>query len=83
MELGMALRHLIPHDWKEWRRMRAWQLNQQGWTQRHIAHALDVSEGAVSQWLTAAQRGGPGLPEARSHPAFPPATRPDSPRLRL
>jgi transposase len=63
----MALRQPIPHNWKEWRRMRAWQLNQQGWTQRHIAHALDVSEGAVSQWLTVAQRGGPEA--LRSHPA--------------
>ena len=37
-------------DWKEWRRRRAWQLSQQGWSQKKIAEALGVTEGAVSQW---------------------------------
>lgn len=46
--------------------MRAWQLKQQGWPQRRIATALDASEGAVSQWLTAAERG--GLEALRAHP---------------
>src|SRR5487761_1973019 len=62
----MAHRQAIPHDWREWRRMRAWQLKQQGWPQRRIATALDASEGAVSQWLTAAERG--GLEALRAHP---------------
>src|SRR5512138_982919 len=56
-----------PHDWREWRRMRAWDLAQRGWMQRDIAVALNASKGAVSRWLAAARRGGP---EAfRSHPA--------------
>ena len=46
-----------PHDWREWRRMRALDLEQQGWKQRDIATALDVTEGAVSQWLAAARSG--------------------------
>jgi transposase len=38
-------------DWKEWRRRRAWELSQQGWSQKKIAEALGVTEGAVSQWM--------------------------------
>src|SRR5512135_2646991 len=48
-----------PHDWREWRRIRALDLKRQGWKQRDIATALDASEAAVSQWLAAARRGGP------------------------
>jgi transposase len=59
-------------DWKEWRRMRALALKQQGWPQRAIAEALGVSEPAVSQWLAAARRAGPGA--LRSHP--PPGAAP-------
>lgn len=39
------------HDWKEWRRLRAWELKQQGWVQQDIADALDVSTEVVSRWL--------------------------------
>src|SRR4051794_22270236 len=56
-----------PHDWREWRRMRALDLARQGWKQRDIAVALDASKGAVSRWLAAARRGGPEA--LRSHPA--------------
>jgi transposase len=38
--------------------MRALELKQLGWKQRDIAAALGVTEGAVSQWLAAARRGG-------------------------
>ncbi len=47
--------------------MRALDLAQQGWMQRDIAVALDVSKGAVSRWLAAARRGGPEA--LRAHPA--------------
>jgi transposase len=47
------------HDWREWRRMRALELKHLGWKQRDIAAALGVTDGAVSQWLAAAWRGGP------------------------
>ena len=46
--------------------MRALSLKHDGWSQRVIAAALGVSEPAVSQWLTAARRGGPKA--LRSHP---------------
>lgn len=51
--------------------MRAWQLKQRGWTQRHIAQALDASEGAVSQWMAAAMRDGPEALRAHPHPGHP------------
>src|SRR3954466_5172816 len=55
-----------PHDWREWRRMRALDLARHDWKQRDIAFALDASEGAVSRWLAAARRDGPEA--LRSHP---------------
>ena len=39
--------------------MQAWHLKQRGWSQRQIAEALGVSEGAVSQWMTRAREAGP------------------------
>ena len=45
-------------DWREGRRIRAWELKQEGWKQRHIAQALGVSAGAVSQWLKRGREGG-------------------------
>src|SRR5512135_2033883 len=56
-----------PHDWREWRRIRALDLAQQGWRPCDIAVALDASKGVVSRWLAAARRGGPEA--LSSHPA--------------
>ncbi|HEX2184197.1 MAG TPA: transposase [Chloroflexota bacterium] len=47
-----------PADYREGRRLRAWELSQAGWAQRRIAEALGVTEGAVSQWLKRAREGG-------------------------
>ena len=45
-------------DWREGRRLRAWELHhEQGWTQQQIASALGVSQGAVSQWLKRVEQG--------------------------
>ena len=54
-------------DWLEGRRMRAYELAQAGWTQKAIAAALGVSEGAVSKWLKRARDG--GQEALRRHPA--------------
>ena len=50
-----------PANWKEARRLQAWHLKQKGWSQRHMAEAMGVSEAAVSQWMKRARVGGPGL----------------------
>jgi transposase len=46
------------HDWREGRRLRGWELHQQGWTGRAIAAALGVTPGAVSGWIKRAEHGG-------------------------
>jgi transposase len=48
-----------PTHWKEARRLQAWRLKHKGWSQRQIAEAFGVSEGAVSQWMQRARDGGP------------------------
>jgi transposase len=45
-------------DWREGRRLRAWELKKEGWSQQQIANALGVSKGAVSQWMKRARQGG-------------------------
>jgi transposase len=45
-------------DWREGRRLRAWELKQEGWKQQEIANALGVSKGAVSQWMKRGREGG-------------------------
>jgi len=47
-----------PTDWREARRLRAWELKQQGWKQSRIAEALGVTRGAVSQWVEKVETGG-------------------------
>lgn len=60
-----------PKDWREGRRLRAWQLREQGWKQKDIAAALGVTEGAVSQWFKRAKTQGV---EALRHQPAPGAT---------
>ena len=48
-------------NWREGRRLRAWELYQKGWKQRDIADALGVTQGAVSQWLKRGRGGVEGL----------------------
>lgn len=54
-----------------WRRRQALHLSRQGWKQRDIALALDVSDGAVSQWMAAAQRGGLRALDGHARPGRP------------
>jgi transposase len=55
-------------DWRKGRRFRAFELKQQGWSQQHIAEALGVSKGAVSQWMKRARDGG-GVEALKRQPA--------------
>jgi transposase len=59
-----------PHNWKDARRLQAWALLQHGWSQRHIAEALGVSEAAVSQWRKRARAQGPAALQHRSPPGL-------------
>jgi transposase len=61
-----------PHDWREWRRLRAWELAQDGRKQCEIAGALGVTEGAVSHWMTRARASGIVALRHRPHPGAPP-----------
>jgi transposase len=68
---GMATNDRHPHDWKEARRLRAIELKQQGWTQRQIAEAFGVTEGAVSRWIAAERSRGPAALRARPRSGAP------------
>ncbi len=48
-----------PQDWREARRLRAWELKEKGWSQKAIAEALGVSKAAVSDWMRCGREGGP------------------------
>jgi len=65
-----------PKTWHEGRRLRAWELFQQGWPQRQIALALGVTEGAVSQWITRARQAGSSALLDRPHPGPKPRLSP-------
>lgn len=71
-----------PADYREGRRLRAWELSQAGWAQRRIAEALGVTEGAVSQWLKRAREGGPEALRRRIPPG-PAARLTDEQRARI
>ncbi len=60
-----------PDLW-EWRRQRAWELQQQGWLQKDIATALGVSTGAVSTWLKRGREGGVAALKTRPRSGRPP-----------
>jgi transposase len=66
-----------PRDWREARRLRAWELKRQGWQQRMIAAALGVTPGAVSQWLKRAARGGAEALRTRVRPGPTPRLTPE------
>lgn len=55
-------------DWREKRRLYAWELRQIGWSQRRIAEVLGVTQGAVSQWFKRLRDGG-SIEALRHRPA--------------
>src|SRR5215217_3254992 len=59
-------------DWREGRRLRAWELKQEGWSQQQIAQALGVSKGALSQWMKRAREGGVQALKRRPAPGAQP-----------
>jgi transposase len=61
--------------------MQALHLSQQGWKHCDIAAALGVTQGAVSQWLTTAHRGGPDALRAHLRSGRPARLTPEQKRL--
>jgi transposase len=73
----MEASSFIPHDWREWRRFRALDLNQQGWSQRALAEALGAFAETISRGRARARHG--GREALLSHPApGPPPTLSDA-----
>jgi transposase len=58
--------------WREERRLRAWALKAQGWSQQKIAEALGVTAGAVSQWMRRGREGGVEALKGRPRPGATP-----------
>ncbi len=61
-------RNEIPESFRdhwEWRRFRAWELHEAGWSQARIAEALGVTGGAVSQWFKRVREAGLGALRSR------------------
>src|SRR4051794_20874113 len=46
-------------DFREWRRLQALHLKDQGWHRQDVADALDVSERSVRRWYSIARNRGP------------------------
>jgi transposase len=62
----------LSREGQEWRRLRAWDLWQQGWKQTDIATALGVTKGAVSQWIKRGrEEGAEGLRRSMAKGAKP------------
>ena len=70
------------NDWREGRRLRAFELKERGWKQTQIADALGVSEGAVSQWMKRAREKGVEGLRHKPPPGAPPRLSEDK-RARL
>ena len=70
------------NDWREGRRLRAFELKEQGWKQTEIADALGVSEGAVSQWMKRVREKGVQALRHKPPPGAPPRLSEDE-RARL
>jgi transposase len=60
-----------PADWREVRRLRAWELSQAGWAQSKIAAAFGVTQGAVSQWVSRGLAGGEAALRTQPRPGAP------------
>ena len=73
VRLGMPTQRTNePVDGREGRRLRAWELHQQGWKQQDIAAALGVTQGAVRQWIKRGTTGGMAGLRRRTAPGSTP-----------
>lgn len=68
-------------DGREWRRLRALQLKERGWSLREIAGALGVAGDTVGRWIARARVGGRDALRARPGPGRSPRLTPRQRRL--
>jgi transposase len=68
-------------DWREWRRLQAMHLKEQGWRRGDIADALDVSERSVRRWNHIARLDGIGALRSAPIPGRAPALSPQHLRM--
>jgi transposase len=60
-----------PQNWREYRRLRAWEMHQQGYKQQEIADALGLTQAAVSYIIKRAQAGGIAALQHHKSPGAP------------
>jgi transposase len=68
--------HARDGDFREWRRLRALRLREEGWRRCDVADALDVTERSVSHWAAVARARGPQGLWSAPIPGRPPALSP-------
>ena len=68
-------------DFREWRRLQALHLWEQGWRRCDVAEALGVTERSVSHWLSVARVHGPRGLLSAPIPGRPPALSPEQRRM--
>lgn len=68
--------HAKDGDFREWRRLRALRLREEGWRRCDVADALDVTERSVSHWAAVARARGPQGLWSVPIPGRPPALSP-------
>src|SRR3984957_14414557 len=68
--------HHLGREVKEWRRLRAVELDAQGWPEFVIAETLGVNKGTVSRWLTVANAEGVEALLGRTGAGCPPKLTP-------
>jgi transposase len=66
-----------PQNWREYRRLRAWEMHQQGDKQQAIADALGLTQSAVSYIIKRAQAGGLAALRHHKSPGAPARLRPE------
>lgn len=68
--------HARDGDFREWRRLRALRLREEGWRRCDVADALDVTERSVSHWAAVGRARGPQGLWSAPIPGRPPALSP-------
>src|SRR5207244_9916439 len=68
-------------DVREWRRLHAWHLREQGWRRSDVAEAMDVTERSVANWTAIARTLGPQGLRSAPIPGRPPGLSPQQRQL--